>query len=160
MNNTNITTDTDTMPRETAVALLTNPKEKLTSRMRKTCRAALQKVWTSWVPFEAGDPGQDSYYPRPDKSRTPAAKLADKFRAYPIDRLHRLLNRTTKKQRGIAHAIENVSSPKAEARLKDLFDRLAFVNNLVIREIELRQEVIAGIQRLNAVLTDEIKQAA
>lgn len=44
----------DTMPREVARELLTNPKAKLSSRFRKNCLDALSTVWESSFPLVVG----------------------------------------------------------------------------------------------------------
>ena len=130
----------DTMPVEVATALLTDPKARMTNRMRKVCRMAREVCYAS------------------EAERKPIeAKLRARMHDKPIDRLDRLAHRTGAKRRGLQHKYEaakrlqekqNKPNPVIDRLIAMLDLRVAYldmVTEAVIEEMQWRTDLVEGI---------------
>jgi hypothetical protein len=87
--------ETDTMPREVAIAMLSAPKARLTNRMRKNCKLALQHSYTSTQPL-IKDGGK--YYTL-DTANSREARAQQKIQSHTLAQLVRWLRRLVNHRR-------------------------------------------------------------
>ena len=128
------------MPVEVATALLTDPKARMTNRMRKVCRMARETCFVSEVERK----------PIADKLKT---RMQDK----PIDRLERLQHRIGAKRRGFQHKFEaakrlqakqNKPNPVIDRMIALLDLRVGYLDTLVDAveaELAWRLDLTEGI---------------
>lgn len=101
--------DMDAIPRSVALGLLTDPKAKLSARMRKNCFAALDKVFVSAHTIRRIDyvmEGEELSTRKLcfDTECTPkpaASRIAGKLRSVPWVRLNRLWSRVQRRINGL-----------------------------------------------------------
>lgn len=85
----------DSMPRETALEFLTNPKQKVSGSFRRQCHAALDRVLVSEMPMtRISDEPSDGYeYNGAQAKRPTDARIAKKMTGLGIVQLGRILTR-------------------------------------------------------------------
>ena len=102
----------DNMPYEVATAMLTEPKAKLTARMRKTCAAARDTIFPSRTPLtRSKEDGQ--LYPLD----LPALRLPSKYRGYTFAQLLRWSRRCKWLRVVLQRHYLQLESEKADDRL-------------------------------------------
>lgn len=133
----------DRMPREVAVSLLTNPKGKLSARMRKNCREALQLVIPSEYPVEHAH-GMLQY--RTDLSGKPIDEsLAKKFSSVEIGRLQRVVIRCNRRLKKVMKAFQTCKVTQVKLGLIQLAERLKLAQECAVKELGHRQSRIESV---------------
>jgi hypothetical protein len=121
-------TDSTTKPQlnyDTATALLTGPKVKLTGSQRRACHRARA------IYHEADQPTKSQSRPK-----TP-------FKHTPIDRLYRSVRRCDKRLRGLQHAVRRLATPFLRQRLvNELMVPLQAIRQDALDEIAIREAMI------------------
>lgn len=151
--------DVDAIPRSVAIELLTNPKAKLSARMRKNCRAALDKVfistntirWTVVDDLSQQPETRDAAlcYDTGCKPKLAVDRIAGKLRSVAWSRLTRLWSRVQRRINGLTFK-----------RTRVMFGRMALTEDQRNSILEAIRRKIAQLEVVRDCATNEINRRA
>lgn len=141
--NSSTKTETFTMPPEVATRLLSNPKNKLTAKMRKRAKQAREYVRESQLPIvryeEAGR--VVGYLYAPDRSKTGGEKLAGKLKVRKFRQLliwEKRITARIKVLEKVAAALSGILETVVAEHVQNRIKALHAVGGLVQQEIDAR----------------------
>lgn len=139
----------DSIPREVATAMLTEPRARLTNRMRKNCIAAREIIFASEAPFRKIPAPGHGYSWKLNELRTPDEKMKRRFGRATLRQLGNWLRRSIVRRevvqrRYLAVPNSDVRAFQAHfdavrASLALLAERLDLIRDVCEDEINVRE---------------------
>lgn len=155
------------MPREVATAMLSEPRAKLTNRMRKNCISAREKVFASSSPFRRMPGSEDgkivkSYGYAEIKLHTPEERMQRRFTVATLAQLGKWLFRSIARRvivqrRYLAVVGDTMFAQAQRNALADIAERLDTVRDVCEDEIAMRKAKCDSIVAIRMGLSSTVR---